>query len=508
VESLVLHLDNCNPDAIELLQVVVASKVRNFELFIEDGNNKKLSDAVFEALCQFVRSFSNQLCFVRINGACSYNRIIVLTQSLLENLSPIRFGVSLDVKTNFPHRIEIANLIKRDPRISMVDDLFGTVESWTDGWSTQNVLQSINLRSWDKLNSNIIGRLLSNCPCLSSVRLFGRVGEKSFKIEDILDSISMKSSLECLEIAIVDKRLDVFALIGVPSEILSNFKCLKKLVIPQFFGDDLQSKSLQELKCSTTLYPSQDNSQDTTCILTSNPNLQSLEISQCFWISREGSVHSGDKLNISSLLKNLPFNQVLVSLSLPDKVHFHEDFELLFQLLRQNATLSYLKATISLDSVRQLKAVSEYLESNSGGLEFLDLRKPERISCQTFKYQQECLQILQALSINTHILSFGIKSLIFPEDAVLSCISLNTKLIDISCSPTTPAVQKALTKNRNPFQKTCRLALIRKVFSTLSNNILEINVLQEIFKMSAHNLIPDIDLLQDTAEVENGGLSF
>jgi hypothetical protein len=50
-------------------------------------------------------------------------------------------------------------------------------------------------------------------------------------------------------------------------------------------------------------------------------------------------------------------------------------------------------------------------------------------------------------------------------------------------------IQAALNKNREVFQKECRMALLQKAFAY---NHMEKQMIAEIFKMSAHTLVPAI----------------
>jgi hypothetical protein len=184
-------------------------------------------------------------------------------------------------------------------------------------------------------------------------------------------------------------------------------------------------------------------------------------------------------------------NQTLISLTLPTTQHLEEeDFVQFFEMLKKNSTLLDLRMPISLRSPKCIAAVSDYIESNSGGIEVLKLNgfTSTRFTEKELQEGNPTTQIIDALSQNKHICKLILTGLLLNFRASLECISANHRIVELShiANSSSTKLQKALGENRQLFQKECRSLLIRRIFTFQFSDLFESNVLKNIFQMSGN----------------------
>jgi hypothetical protein len=159
----------------------------------------------------------------------------------------------------------------------------------------------------------------------------------------------------------------------------------------------------------------------------------------------------------------------------------------LFSLLKGHQQLSTLEITVHHDSPDQLLPISEYLESNSGAIEFLTLVIDGRP--KGWKSQPERLRLLRALNQNTHIRDFRFNSMSAPESVVLENVSSNSVLIDVFVDnyKTSVQIQELLKPNRDKFQEECRRIFLCMLLRLNLKNRIELGKIFEILRMVTRN---------------------
>jgi hypothetical protein len=156
--------------------------------------------------------------------------------------------------------------------------------------------------------------------------------------------------------------------------------------------------------------------------------------------------------------------------------------------------LETLEICVKLQSQKQLKVVSNYLESSSSkSLEFLYLRQSAiSIGLDPEEVHGEILEMLNSLARNTHIRVFCLEVCPVEPNELIELLSTNTSLVEFEGTTDDSSVGEALTSNRKLFDSECRLLVTRKLVSMkLSRHYLleEKDILRQVFRMSGHQLV-------------------
>jgi hypothetical protein len=314
-------------------------------------------EKMLPVLKKLVLSLSGQLSHVLFCGRLvDTEHIATIVEALLSNpkLNGIAFSVQ-DGAVRLTQVSKITYLVKKSSKISSVDLLHSNIffwGDWIDGWSPENIIHSFGFSSKERTDWKADGlcSLLSNCPNLRSLAISSLTCDQS-QFTEVIEAVASLSKIEEFGFEVIEQCEPSF-FAGDISQLLSRHK-LKILNIPQFCGA-LRNDSLKVLRvCSSS-------DADPKFILADNPNLETLDIS---------SVLGGQ---VSHFLAQLSVNQTLTTLKLGGIKHHDGDFVQLFSLLRNNTSLE-LSLTVQVESCQQLIAVSGYLESNLGGIEFLKL---------------------------------------------------------------------------------------------------------------------------------------
>jgi hypothetical protein len=453
-----------NPDLI----MVLAPRIRELNMLFFVGFEGSTGEKI-------IRNLSSEFEFFEMEGASLEHNAFSMIRPLFENEALVEFGIRLNhVELNAEDTMEFIKSIKRSTKIISLDlvsfdfDWKDLIGDWTPSNSIKSIALQLQTENWD---INGLNSILTNCRALKHLKL--SVHQNTLqcqKVVEIVESVVSLSSINSFEF-IFFCSFDPVLLGSQVSPILMESSIKKLNISFCCYVEEFENPNLEELHCWAIESPA-------SCrILEKCANLRFLSIYGRF--SQTGR-------SISSMLSSLETNQNLTALYLPNREQLQDkEFSQLFNVLKQNSALRFLHVSIDLCSSKHPLALLDYMESNSGGLEILELfcsssRDPDG-NCSI-------VQILESLSRNRHIYKFGVNGGSFlPFQASFDCVSGNHGIVELGfVLDSAGKIEDALTRNRQLFQKECRLLLIHKISFFSSAHLMERDLLKTIFQMSSN----------------------